>query len=195
MLIAILVSTRPLQGLTMSQLINCLQAGGNCDQAEAVAELSTRNEPDLLIAAYEQSDDGYQRAKLVEALSYLESSRVSVFMRSVSRPSPDREAFLANLYLARQGDEKALESLNRVGGYVSSSEWAAALHLFGKYRYRAAAGRLIDALGAASGNVTQAAEESLRILFPGAPVEFKTVEAAQRYFQERAAKLGMNKMP
>jgi len=99
------------------------------------------------MAAYAESIDANHREKLVEALSGMDEPPVTEFMRSITRQSSEREAFLANLYLARQGDQKALENLNRAGGNVASYEWAAALSLFGKYRYRPAVDTLIEALG------------------------------------------------
>ncbi len=191
LVVALVGSSRPLQGSTTTQLIDCLRASSACDQAEAIAELSLRKESEPLMAAYAESIDANHREKLVEALSGMDEPPVTEFMRSITRQSSEREAFLANLYLARRGDQKALENLNRAGGNVASYEWAAALSLFGKYRYRPAVDTLIEALGAASGNVTQEAEESLRILFPGAPAEFQSTEQAQRYFRIRAKKAGI----
>jgi hypothetical protein len=185
----------PVQELTLKELIDCLETGGSCDKDWAAHELSLRGDPDVLIAAYEQSGDPYQRLMLVQALSDMDRPKVVELMRRIAGPSPDREVFLANLYLARRGDKKALESLNRVGGDVSSIQWAAAVRLFGKYRYRPAVGTLVQALGAASGNVSQAADESLRMLFPGAPTDFESTEAEQRYFLQRAKKAGIKIEP
>jgi len=63
------------------------------------------------MAAYAESIDANHREKLVEALSGMDEPPVTEFMRSITRQSSEREAFLANLYLARQGDQKALENL------------------------------------------------------------------------------------
>jgi hypothetical protein len=186
LVVAAVGRAQPFQGLTSNQLIDCLRVASACDQAEAIRELSFRKEAELLMAAFDKSSDWSQREKLVEVMSGMDEPSVAEFMRSIARPSSEREVFLANLYLARRGDQKALENLSRAGGNVPSYEWAAALSLFGKYKYRPAVDTLIDALEAASGNVTQAAEESLRELFPRAPVEFESSQQAQRYFRERA---------
>ena len=184
-------SARPVQELTMKESIDCLETGGSCDQDEAAHELLLRGDMNALIAAYEQSADLFQRQRLVQALLNVDSPQVLEFMRRIARPLPDREVFMANLYLARRGDKKGLENLNRAGGNASSIEWAAVMRLFGKYRYRPAVGNLVLALEEASGNVSQAARESVRMLFPGAPADFPSTQAEQRYFLERARAAGI----
>lgn len=153
-------------------------------------EMSRRKEVALLTSAYVTSTDEVQKDRLAEVLFEIDDLEVSRFMRALMTPEATLRGYYAAQYLAQRGDRRALSIMNQ--NYfkypVSSAAWASTVQLFGKYRYRPAISHLIESIDAASVNVAAAAVESLQLLFPGSPSEFKSAAEAKKYFRERVGR-------
>lgn len=150
-------------------------------------ELQTRN-VDRLLDALRSEKNPVIRQTLVTSVFYQMKHRriTETFSRLLSEKEDEESYYIAN-YLAKNGDERALATLNRHAWQypVSSAQWACTLELFGKYLYRPAAATLLDSLDAASLNAVFAAEKALHRLYPDAPEGFSSLSAARQYFQSR----------
>jgi len=176
--------------LSTGELLGCLRSDAHCGIEEWAIreEMSRRKEVALLTAAYRTSTDEAQKDRLAEVLFEVDDLEVARFMGALMTPAATLRDYYAAQYLAQRGDRRALSIMNQ--NYfkypVSSAAWASTVQLFGKYRYRPAISHLIESIDAASVNVAAAAVESLQLLFPGSPSEFKSVAEAKKYFRERA---------
>ncbi|MBI2526321.1 MAG: hypothetical protein HYV93_10090 [Candidatus Rokubacteria bacterium] len=178
--------------LSTRELVDCLRSDAHCRIEEWVIreEMSRRKEVALLTSAYVTSTDEVQKDRLAEVLFEIDDLEVSRFMRALMTPEATLRGYYAAQYLAQRGDRRALSIMNQ--NYfkypVSSAAWASTVQLFGKYRYRPAISHLIESIDAASVNVAAAAVESLQLLFPGSPSEFKSAAEAKKYFRERVGR-------
>jgi hypothetical protein len=175
--------------LSTRELVSCLRSDANCAIEEWAIreEMLRRKEVSLLTAAYRTSTDEAQKDRLVEVLFEIDDHAVARFMRALMTPGATLQDYYAAQYLAKRGERRALSIMNQ--NYfkypVSSAAWASTVRLFGRYGYRPATNHLIESIDAASVNVAAAAVESLRLLFPGSPSEFKSAAEAKKYFRER----------
>jgi hypothetical protein len=95
-------------------------------------------------------------------------------------------------YLAKVGDSEALKELS-TGRYRNQGclQYQTSVALFGKWKYRPAIPYLVEtAAYDFCGNITDAAEESLRVLYPDSPKHFDSLEGMRHYFCGRARKEG-----
>lgn len=187
--------SQQIKTLSSRELLACLKVNPNCsvESYDALDELTRRRQVSFLIRAYRNSKDDHQQELIVEALFHIRDPRVSRFMREVGSEWMDEQDWLAWQYLAERGDRKALAMLNQnCGKYILPSYvWADTLVLFGKYRYRPAIPCLLKYLSSVS-NPADAADQSLRLLFPGSP-KLNSQEEAQAYFEKRAQEEGAAK--
>jgi hypothetical protein len=196
-----------LSKVSTERLIACFKDWKICGAADSTAtgweiseELSRRGETDRLIARY-----GYDKSpdirNGIEHLAYHHQSRVAAdYMRTVftKRLDDGENLYWPAMYLAKGCDHAALQYLDPGPDQewiadkfsVSSAQFAATAELFGKCRYRPAIPYLVViGLHAASLNLVDAADQSLRRFYPTSP-KFETLEAEQRYFCERANRDG-----
>ncbi|MDD5756928.1 MAG: hypothetical protein WC324_02380 [Candidatus Omnitrophota bacterium] len=98
-----------------------------------------------------------------------------------------QEAYYVAQYLAKKGNKKALEILNRNNsGYpISSWQWSYTLKEFGRYKFVPAIPTLIESLDAASLNVVNEACKALQAFFPDSPATFQSLEEMKGYFMKR----------
>ena len=152
----------------------CLLAESDRDVAIIEGELADRRHPDLLIAAYESTDDDDQRRNLVKTLSQIDDPKVATFMGSVAFEFPPLAGdYLALDYLAHRCQEPALKRLNRsfpLGkrAAIACVTLRPVVEDFGRCDYRAAAPNLVRALLAPCSSLNVAAKEDLQMFFPGA---------------------------
>lgn len=149
-------------------------------------ELVRRKQIAPLIEAFENPLDQDQQLIVAESLFYIDDDTIApTFKNHVSSDINDTMYFCLN-YLAKRGDQEALQILNN--NYfqygVSSAQWADTVQWFGKYKYKPAIPNLINSLNAASLNLVGAAQESLGQIFAGPHPEFKTIEEMKVYFGE-----------
>lgn len=189
-----------LEPLTDHQLIDCLKLDSkNCpldyrDIGMIEGELGDRKHPDLLIAAYEKSDDDDHRYHLVRALYQIDDPKVLTFMRSIAfehlgRGMDNSDSFFPLDNLAGHCDERALARLNRHANFkreypMNCMYWAGTLRSFGRCNYRAAAPNLVRSLDAVCLNITGEAEQALEKFFPGACQNMKSIEEEQRCYKK-----------
>ncbi len=175
--------------LSTRELVNCLRSDAHCGIEEWAIreEMLRRKEVARLTSAYRTSTDEAQKDRLTEVLFEIDDLEVARFMRAVMTPDATLRDYYAAQYLAQRGDRRALSimSQNYFKYPVSSAAWASTVRLFGKYQYRPAISHLIESIDAASVNVAASAVESLQLLFPGSPSEFKSAAEAKKYFRER----------
>ena len=188
--------------LTDEQLISCLRLepkncpleDGYWDLGMIEGELGDRNHPDLLIAAYDKSDDDDHRYHLVRALWQIDDPRVLTFMRSIAfehlgHGMDSDETYFPLDYLAQHCDQRALARLNRHVNFkrytpMACLYWAGTIRSFGQCNYREAAPNLVRSLDAACLNITGRAEEGLRKFFPGVCQNPYSIEEEQRCYKK-----------
>ena len=182
----------PLAEYTDGQLIARLGAariGADEYEHEIRRELARRRAVAPLLEAFESAVDPLRRRGVLLALYEIDDSRITAAFRArLSDDTSEEACYIAN-YLAKGGDADALAILNR--NYrcypVSSLQWSHTVRLFGKHRYRPAAANLIYSLDAAVFNVSAAAYESLREIFPGEHPRHGTIAQARTYFARLTA--------
>jgi hypothetical protein len=155
--------------------------------------LIERREAALLLKALDQAKESTTRIRLISlGLYQIQDDRITKVFRSRLKEREDEESYYLANYLAKLGDNKALDILNRHYGHypVSSWQWATTVGLFGIHHYEPALQNLIKSLDAASLNVVEAAFGSLRAFFPEAPPKFDSIEDAKKYFYREAVDKG-----
>jgi hypothetical protein len=112
---------------------------------------------------------------------------VSKVMRRLYHDANEEVAYYALNYGAKGCDPEALRILSArpFEPRAACQQWATTVALFGECKYRAATPFLVDSLRHACGNVVNAADESLRALYPDAPFPFASFSAAAKYFRAR----------
>ncbi len=158
------------------------------ERAKFRDELTRRREINFLIRAFKASRDDCQKEWIVAALYQIQrpkDHRIMQFMRSIATTDTGEQTWLALQYLAEEGDRNALAILNRncYRYHVPSMAWGDTLVLFGRYKYRPAIPCLVRSIGSVAG---EQAIEGLRLLFPGCPSDFGSIEEAQAYFERYA---------
>jgi hypothetical protein len=190
-----------LEPLTDEQLIDCLKLESKTCPLEyrdlllIEGELGDRKNPDLLIAAYEKSDDDDHRYHLVRALYQIDDPQVLAFMQSIAfehlgRGPHNEDTYFPLDYLADHCDQRALARLNRHANFkreypMNCLFWAGTLRSFGRCNYRPSAAHLVRSLDAVCLNITGEAEQGLRKFFPGACQQrFHSIEEEQRCYKK-----------
>jgi hypothetical protein len=179
---------RRIRRMSTEELTKCLLASDNCqfDFNFIKNELVARKPVALLIQTYRDSQDSTARESISETLYNISDPRITIFMRQVL--TDDDDDWYPKNYLAKRGDEQAMEILAKKRSYpMPSYQWAESLEIFGKYSFRPAIPCLMGWADAASLNAADAAIGSLRKLCPGSPKDFSSPEAAQAYFKKRYA--------
>jgi hypothetical protein len=177
-------------------LISCFQNLKPCyaDAWSIAEELVKRGGIGPLTGLYWRTKDRVVRAG-IEKVAYRQDTPEALdFMRRVvaARVDDGEGRYYPLNYLAKRCEEVGLRAL-ATGEFRSQGgqQWATSVELFGTCGYRAAIPYLVDeALGDASLNVVDAAQHSLRKLYPDSPAEFESVAAMQRYYCGRAAREG-----
>ena len=185
-----------LSGFSRSTLISCFSNFTPCesDSWSIADELKKRGHTAALFESYWKVMNPAARAG-IEKVAYREDSpEARKFLRQVvARQINDGE----DLYypfndLAKHCEEAGLQAL-ATGRYRNqgSLQYATSLRLFGMCGYRPAIPYLVNtALSDASLNVIDAAEDSLRKLYPKAPSNFPDLASMQRYFCAQAKEEG-----
>lgn len=139
----------------------------------------------------------------IETLAYDSSSKVAAdYMETVfaKRLDDGENLYWPAMYLAKRCDVAALRYLDPGPDSksiadkfsVSSAQFAETAELFGRCHYRPAIPYLVViGLHAASLNLVDAADRSLRRFYPESP-KFDSLEAEQRYFCERVNRDGFH---
>lgn len=153
-------------------------------------ELATRStrETKTILQRIMTSDNYCLKVVIVmNILSDIKDKRILETYKRLMNEELDRYMYYIVLYVAKTGDTKALDILNknyyRYG--VSSAEWAEAIKLFGKFRYELAAPHMVNSLQSASINVIEASVESLEQIYPYSKKfeEFDTLADLQNYWE------------
>ena len=191
--------------LTDQQLVDCLKGPKDCpvdthdyDVNDIKWTLVNRKHPDLIIAAYKKADD-VDRYVLVQTLWLMDDPLVEAFMRSFAFEHrqdeiDDGSSVFALDYLAHRCDLNALARLDRdifkkyaVMGcsYLEGSvedAWADAVEAFGRCNYVPAAQNLVHSLGSSCLR-SEKAEQSLKQIFPGYCVNYRSPEEKQQCYE------------
>jgi hypothetical protein len=177
--------------LPTPELVHCFSDWHICGVAEDTAigwsisdELARRGHLTQLLAQYGDTPNRGIRDGL-EHLAYNSHSPAarSYLNRNFREHLDDGEdLYWPAKYLAKQCDLPALQYLTTKRFSISSTELATSASLFGKCHYRPAIPFLVSyALNAASLNLVDAADSSLRGLYPNAP-KFSSLEEEQHWF-------------
>jgi hypothetical protein len=140
-----------------------------------------------LLKQIETTDDSYGRDKLIDIAFHRSEPEVARVFESMLGLGVEEGDCLIAHYLAKRGNRRALEVLNKhYGEYrLSSYGWSYVIPVFGIQRFYPATENLLASLDAASLNVVIAAEEALKRLYPGAPETFQTLEEVKAYWRKR----------
>ncbi len=181
-----------IQKESTSSLINCLlkwdvgKEDSTCEDLEGIEKELVRR--DAVKPLMKFLDSTHSGTCLLTLLS-IKDKRVTVYVRRRFSEIPTRENYHFAIYLFENGDASMLAVLNRKywEWQVSSVERGVAAKIFGKRKYRPALKHLVESLDAASGNLVDDAEWSLRQFFPDAP-KFNSNKEMRDYFTERINK-------
>jgi hypothetical protein len=185
-----------LEKLSTDQLLECFADHSICGAGhwEIADVLSKRDVLGSLMARYWGEPKVEIRGGIEKVAYRNNSAQVEHFMRKIRAYQMDdgENLYYPINYLAKKCDADALKEIAS-GRFRSqgSLQYQTSIELFGKCGYKPAIPYLVDtALQDMSLNVVVAAEHSLRRLFPGSPKEFKSGEAMQEYYCNRAVQEG-----
>lgn len=173
-----------LTSYTVSDLIGFLAGNASVseDNQEIIEEELIRRAPIVeLIEAFRKTRDATQRANLLSIMYQLDDDAVANALKKCTTEDVTAEAYYCLNYLAKRGERQALLTLNRhFGQYpVPSTQWATTIKLFGHFKIREATWNLLELVDSASLNLADAAIDSLKEMYPGAPSNFKNYEDAK----------------
>jgi hypothetical protein len=191
--------TRRLPSLSSERLVACFNDWHICGVGEGQAsgweisdELARRGQIHSLILRYWHETNWVIRDGIEHVAYHFHNPEVTAFMRKVlaERVYDGEDRYWPVNYLAKKCDPSALRELSS-GRYRNqgSMQYQTSVELFGKCHYRPAIPYLVDtALYDFSGNITDAADDSLHALYPDAPKDFDSLQKSQEYFCQRALK-------
>jgi hypothetical protein len=174
--------------------INLIQAFNNASRAadyQAADSLShelirSRNASEI-IAVWDTTGDIQQKEDLIEILYKIEAEpQVSAFFHELSTQPISSDSYYGNMYLAKSGDLIALHNLDSLFWKWPVTSWQLSytVKLFGDHLFRPAIPNLIEAIDAASLNLSGEACESLVKLYPDSP-KFASPGEAKEYYIKR----------
>jgi hypothetical protein len=193
---------RRLPKLPTKQLVACFDDWRICGVGEDKAsgwpisdELARRGDPHDLLVGYWNEPRWTIRDGIEHVAYHFDSAEVTSFMRRVlaERVYDGEDLYWPVNYLAKKGDSAALAEL-ATGRYRNQGcmQYQTSVALFGKWKYRPAIPYLVDtALYDFCGNIIDAAEKSLRAMYPDSPKQFESLGAMQHYFCRRAKQEGL----
>jgi len=195
--------TKRLSGMSAADLVHCFSDWKICGAGEwdVEAELEKRHETDLLIQKYGFDSDPLVRGG-IELVAYRSKSATAAsYLRHVFQEKLDDgdHLYWPAMYLGKSCDQLALAYLNpgihsksiADNFSVSSMQFSYTVALFGKCHYRPAIPYMAQiAMFAASLNLVDAADTSLRELYPYAPKRFSSLDREQKYWCDRAKQSG-----
>jgi hypothetical protein len=197
---------RRLPQLSTEQLLDCFDDWKICGVWESRAtgwpisdELARRCNPRQILARYWREPKSIIRNGIEHVAYHFDTPEVTAFMlRVLAEHKEDGEDLYwpAN-YLAKKCDPKALQMLS-TGRYRNQGcmQYSTTVELFGKCRYRPAIPYLIETAAADFClNIVDAADHSLRTLYPGSPKRFDSLEDMRHYFADEARKEGLKVQP
>jgi hypothetical protein len=177
--------------LPTPELVRCFSDWHICGVGEGPAsgwpisdELRRRGHLTQLLAQYGNTTNPDIRDGLEHlAYNFHSSAARSYLNRNFTERLDDGEdLYWPAKYLAKQCDPAALQYLTIKRFSISSAELATSASLFGRCHYRPAIPFLVSyALDAASLNLVDAADSSLRALYPNVP-KFSSLEEEQHWF-------------
>lgn len=194
---------RRLPRLPSEQLIACFDDWRICGVGEDMSsgwpisdELARRGNPHDLLVRYWSEPKWTIRGGIEDVAYHFHSQEVTSFMKRILDEGvyDGEDRYWPVNYLAKIGDPAALEELS-TGRYRNQGcmQYQTSVALFGKWRYRPAIPYLVDtAMYDFCGNITDAAEQSLRAMYPDSPKDFDNLEDMQRYFCVRARRDGFH---
>lgn len=150
-----------------------------------VDELVRRRAYADLLQTFKTSPDELQLKWIEITLAGLRNAEVDSEMAALAKVGGgEQRGYLALLYFAETGAPWALAKLT-CDYYklpVPSLEKADVASLFGKHKYYPAARRLVGTLQAVSGNLFEAALESLSVMYPKGRTRFRSADDAAKYW-------------
>jgi hypothetical protein len=194
-----------LPSLSTDDLVKCFADWRICGHGEVwdIADtLKRRGHTDTIIRTYGDSS-GWEIRNGIEHLAYNSRSPVALqYMKTnfLQHLDDGENLYWPAMYLAKRCDRQALRYLNPGSKSksiadkfsVSSAQFAETAELFGRCRYRPAIPYLVAiGLNAASLNLVDAADLSLRRFYPGAP-SFDSPNSERKYFCARANRDGFH---
>jgi len=183
--------------LSSEKLLSCFDNWKVCGSGEDKAsgwpisdELARRDHIHELLVRYWTEPKWTIREGIEHVAYHFDTPEVSQFMRRIvaEKVHDGEDRYWPVNYLAKKCDVIALHELSS-GRYRNqgSLQYETCVSLFGKCGYRPAIPYLVDtAVYDMSLNVVDAADESLRALFPGSPNEFQSLDSMQKYYCGRA---------
>jgi hypothetical protein len=194
---------RRLSTVPSSELVRCFSDWHICGVFEDPAngwpisdELRRRGHLTNIIAQYGGTSNPDIRDGLEHLAYHSRNPAARAFLNRVltERLDDGEHLYWPAMYLAKRCDLAALHYLDPGPNSqsiadnfsVSSAQFAETASLFGKCRYRPSIPYLVKiGLNAASLNLVDAADQSLRRFYPNSP-HFNSLEAEQKYFCNRA---------
>jgi hypothetical protein len=189
--------------LPTPELVRCFSDWHICGVGEGPAsgwpisdELRRRGHLTEILAQYGNTTNADIRDGLEHLAFHSRSPEAQSFLNRVftERLDDGEHLYWPAVYLAKQCDRAALHYLDpgptsrsiADNFSVSSAQFAETASLFGKCSYRPSIPYLVKiGLNAASLNLVDAADQSLRRFYPNSP-HFNSLEAEQKYFCNRA---------
>jgi len=194
---------RRLPNLLSERLVECFDDWKICGVGEGQAsgwpisdELARRGNPHELYARYWNEPKWTIRGGIEHVAYHFHNPETVIFMRRVlsERLEDGEDLYWPVNYLAKTGDSTALKELS-TGRFRNQGcmQYQTSVALFGKWLYRPAIPYLVEtAMHDFCGNVIDAAEESLRAMYPDSPKHFANLEEIQHYFCGRAQTEGFS---
>jgi hypothetical protein len=148
----------------------CLNDTKDMDQAGAIKEeIIKRKAIKETFELFKNKDNAFWTLGwCYQVFINLRSPETNKLLKPSANQELNERSYFANKYFAEAGETFALKNLN--ANYfkypVSSAEWGETALLFGKYKYYPAKKNLVSSINAASLNLVEDSEESLKLLYP-----------------------------
>jgi hypothetical protein len=183
---AVATTEGELSSLSADALMACTQSADHCQALDwdLARELAKRESSAALLARLRHAKG--QRVVVFALYLQKPDEQVKKAMRQLWESKDEEIAYYSLNYLARLCDPQALRKLSAppYEPRAACQQWATTVGLFGQCKYRPAKRLLLASLDNACGNVIDAAGESLRAIFPGAP-KFESLSEEKAWFSVR----------
>jgi hypothetical protein len=197
---------RRLPRFSTEQLLACFDDWKICGIGENHAtgwpisdELARRGNPREILARFWKEPKWTIRGGIEHVAYHFNSPEVTAFMQRVlaEHKEDGEDLYWPANYLAKKCDTTALKMLS-TGRHRDQGcmQYSTTVELFGKCRYRPAIPYLIETAAVDFClNIVDAADRSLRTLYPGSPKRFDSIDDMRRYFADEARKEGFKVQP
>lgn len=192
-LLALALTGAPIQDrlgrMSVDEVLSCASDAERCQLSEweLARELARRNDVAVLVERLPRAAAPQRRVLVFALYSSTPNPKVERLMQHLSHDPDEEIAYYALNYQVKLCDQRALARMTAPPYHVRAAceQWATTVALVGQCRYTLGGSFLLASLDHACLNVIQAAETSLRALYPEAPASFESLVDEKAFFRAK----------